>query len=163
MQEIPQEQKPKPQPSKIQVTEIAENKALLDNLEYGKVNKPLHFKLPPISLLNQPFEEKNEIDESEIDRKIEDLLAKLKMFRVEGDIVRTYSGPIVTTFEFRPAPHIKVSKILTLEDDLAMANTIIGVKTGMTARKATTVALYIVLAILVIILLYRYIDRRRLV
>ncbi len=49
------------------------------------------------------------------------------------------------------------------EDDLAMANTIIGVKTGMTARKATTVALYIVLAILVIILLYRYIDRRRLV
>ncbi len=121
VQEIPQEQKPKPQPSKIQVTEIAENKALLDNLEYGKVNKPLHFKLPPISLLNQPFEEKNEIDESEIDRKIEDLLAKLKMFRVEGDIVRTYSGPIVTTFEFRPAPHIKVSKILTLEDDLAMA------------------------------------------
>ena len=61
------------------------------------------------------------IDENEIDRKIEDLLAKLKMFRVEGDIVRTYSGPIVTTFEFRPAPHVKVSKILTLEDDLAMA------------------------------------------
>ncbi|MDE7235310.1 MAG: DNA translocase FtsK, partial [Helicobacter japonicus] len=35
--------------------------------------------------------------------------------------VRTYSGPIVTTFEFRPAPNVKVSKILTLEDDLAMA------------------------------------------
>lgn len=45
------------------------------------------------------------------------------------------------------------------EDDLAMANTIIGVKTGMTARKATTMALYLVLAILV----SRYIDRRRLV
>ena len=41
VQEIPQEQKPKPQPSKIQVTEIAENKALLDNLEYGKVNKQI--------------------------------------------------------------------------------------------------------------------------
>ena len=35
--------------------------------------------------------------------------------------MRTYTGPIVTTFEFRPAPHIKVSKILTLQDDLAMA------------------------------------------
>ena len=103
------------------VTELDENKALLSNLDYGNVAKPLHFKLPTTSLLNQPLSEKTEIDESEIDRKIEDLLAKLRTFRVEGDIARTYSGPIVTTFEFRPAPGIKVSKILTLEDDLAMA------------------------------------------
>ncbi|ASC93635.1 DNA translocase SpoIIIE [Sulfurospirillum diekertiae] len=36
-------------------------------------------------------------------------------------MVRTYSGPVVTTFEFKPAPHVKVSRILTLQDDLAMA------------------------------------------
>jgi S-DNA-T family DNA segregation ATPase FtsK/SpoIIIE len=36
-------------------------------------------------------------------------------------VVRTYSGPIVTTFEFKPAPNVKVSKILNLQDDLAMA------------------------------------------
>jgi len=35
--------------------------------------------------------------------------------------VRTYAGPVVTTFEFKPAAHIKVSKILNLQDDLAMA------------------------------------------
>lgn len=108
-------------PIYTRVTELDENKALLNNLDYGDVAKPLHFKLPTTSLLNQPLTEKTEIDESEIDRKIEDLLAKLRTFRVEGDIARTYSGPIVTTFEFRPAPGIKVSKILTLEDDLAMA------------------------------------------
>lgn len=108
-------------PKRHLVTELDENTALLSNLEYGKVLKPLNFKLPTTSLLNPPNQEKNEVDESEIDRKIEDLLAKLKMFRVEGDIARTYSGPIVTTFEFRPAPNVKVSKILTLEDDLAMA------------------------------------------
>lgn len=108
-------------PIYTRVTELDENKALLNNLDYGDVTKPLHFKLPTTSLLNQPLSEKTEIDESEIDRKIEDLLAKLRTFRVEGDIARTYSGPIVTTFEFRPAPGIKVSKILTLEDDLAMA------------------------------------------
>lgn len=123
IQEIPQAQKTYPlkNTQHTRITELAENKALLNNLEYGKVNAPLHFKLPNPSLLNQPQEQKGEVDESEIDRKIEDLLAKLKMFRVEGDIARTYSGPIVTTFEFRPAPNVKVSKILTLEDDLAMA------------------------------------------
>lgn len=108
-------------PLYTRVTELAENKALLGSLEYGVVSKPLHFKLPTTSLLNQYLDEKTEIDENEIDRKIEDLLAKLRTFRVEGDVARTYSGPIVTTFEFRPAPGIKVSKILTLEDDLAMA------------------------------------------
>lgn len=108
-------------PKRHLVTELDENTALLSGLEYGKVLKPLNFKLPTTSLLNPPNQEKTEVDESEIDRKIEDLLAKLKMFRVEGDIARTYSGPIVTTFEFRPAPNVKVSKILTLEDDLAMA------------------------------------------
>ncbi|TLD96057.1 DNA translocase FtsK [Helicobacter jaachi] len=119
--QAPHAQEPNHKPTHTRVTELAENKALLNNLEYGKVNKPLNFKLPSTSLLNQPLGEKVEIDGSEIDRKIEDLLSKLKMFRVEGDIARTYSGPIVTTFEFRPAPNVKVSKILTLEDDLAMA------------------------------------------
>ena len=48
-------------------------------------------------------------------------MEKLRRFKIDGDVVRTYSGPVVTTFEFKPAPHIKVSKILTLQDDLAMA------------------------------------------
>lgn len=43
------------------------------------------------------------------------------MFKIEGDVVRTYTGPVVTTFEFKPAPNVKVSKILNLQDDLAMA------------------------------------------
>lgn len=108
---------PKPQ----RISELEENNAALNTLDYGKMPKPLNFRLPSTSLLEKPNDIKADIDESEIDRKIEDLLAKLKVFKIEGDIVRTYSGPIVTTFEFRPAPHVKVGKILTLEDDLAMA------------------------------------------
>jgi len=61
------------------------------------------------------------VNENEIDQKIQDLLEKLRRFKIEGDVVRTYSGPVVTTFEFKPAPHVKVSRILTLQDDLAMA------------------------------------------
>ena len=32
------------------------------------------------------------------------------MFKIDGDVVRTYTGPVVTTFEFKPAPNVKVSK-----------------------------------------------------
>ena len=103
------------------LNEVAENKKLLDQIERGKVEKPKDFVLPPLKFLNDPPKRLHNINEAEIDQQISNLLDKLRKFKIDGDVVRTYTGPIVTTFEFRPAPHIKVSKILTLQDDLAMA------------------------------------------
>ncbi|PAF41883.1 DNA translocase FtsK [Helicobacter sp. 11S03491-1] len=103
------------------VKELSENTQLLQELEYGELEKPKDYKLPSTDLLEMPKIQSMQIDENEIDQKIQDLLIKLRMFKIDGDIARTYSGPIVTTFEFRPAPNVKVSRILTLEDDLAMA------------------------------------------
>ncbi len=103
------------------LNEVAENKKLLEQMEKGKVEKPKDFALPPLKFLADPPRRSNSVNEAEIDQKISDLLDKLRKFKIDGDVVRTYTGPIVTTFEFRPAPHIKVSKILTLQDDLAMA------------------------------------------
>lgn len=103
------------------LNEVAENKKLLDQIERGKVEKPKDFVLPPLKFLNDPPKRPHNINEAEIDQQISNLLDKLRKFKIDGDVVRTYTGPIVTTFEFRPAPHIKVSKILTLQDDLAMA------------------------------------------
>ena len=103
------------------LNEVAENKKLLEQIEKGKVEKPKDFALPPLKFLADPPRRSNSVNEVEIDQKISDLLDKLRKFKIDGDVVRTYTGPIVTTFEFRPAPHIKVSKILTLQDDLAMA------------------------------------------
>ena len=103
------------------LNEVAENKKLLDQIERGKVEKPKDFVLPPLKFLNDPPKRSHNINETEIDQQISNLLDKLRKFKIDGDVVRTYTGPIVTTFEFRPAPHIKVSKILTLQDDLAMA------------------------------------------
>ena len=103
------------------VEELEENSKLLDQIEKGKVAKPKNFKLPKLDFLQKAPKTTRKINEAEIDRKIEDLLSKLQQFRVDGDVVRTYSGPLVTTFEFKPAPNVKVSKILGLQDDLAMA------------------------------------------
>ena len=103
------------------VSELEENSKLLDQIDKGKVAKPKNFKLPKLDFLQKAPKVTKKVNEAEIDRKIEDLLAKLQQFRVDGDVIRTYSGPLVTTFEFKPAPNVKVSKILGLQDDLAMA------------------------------------------
>ncbi len=103
------------------VAELEENKKLLEDIDVGNVEKPKDFKLPPADFFAKPAKTKMKINESAIDKKIEDLLEKLMQFKIEGDVVRTYTGPIVTTFEFKPAPNVKVSKILGLQDDLAMA------------------------------------------
>ena len=103
------------------VSELEENSKLMDELEKGKIAKPKNFKLPKIDFLQKAPKSKKKVNEAEIDKKIEELLSKLAQFRVDGDVVRTYSGPLVTTFEFKPAPNVKVSKILGLQDDLAMA------------------------------------------
>ncbi len=104
----------------VMVKELSENKEILDGLDYGEVQKPKDYELPTTQLLDAVCLKDTSLDENEIDQKIQDLLSKLRTFKIDGDIIRTYSGPIVTTFEFRPAPNVKVSRILGLSDDLAM-------------------------------------------
>ncbi|MDD2829093.1 MAG: DNA translocase FtsK [Sulfuricurvum sp.] len=103
------------------VDELEENKILLEQIDKGVSEKPKNFKLPPTDFLQYPPKKQNVVDESELDDKIRDLIEKLAHFNIDGDVVRTYAGPVVSTFEFKPAANIKVSKILGLQDDLAMA------------------------------------------
>ncbi|EAJ8474718.1 cell division protein FtsK [Campylobacter upsaliensis] len=110
-----------PQKRSVLAKEIAINQALLAEIEQGDFEDPKDFILPPLDFLANPDEKKQEIDESEIDKKIYDLLEKLRRFKIGGDVISTYTGPVVTTFEFRPSADVKVSRILNLQDDLAMA------------------------------------------
>lgn len=103
------------------VDELEENSKILAQMDKGNVVKPKNFRLPRLDFLHKAPKASRRINEAEIDLKIGELLEKLAQFRISGDVVRTYSGPLVTTFEFKPAPNVKVSKILGLQDDLAMA------------------------------------------
>lgn len=49
------------------------------------------------------------------------LIEKLATFRIQGEVVGTTSGPVVTQFEVEPAPGVKVARIANLEADLALA------------------------------------------
>jgi len=111
----------KEQNGAIVVEELEENAKLLATMEKGKVEKPKNFTLPKVDFLQKAKAKAKAIDESELDEKIHYLIEKLAHFKINGDVVRTYAGPVVSTFEFKPAADVKVSKILGLQDDLAMA------------------------------------------
>ncbi|QOY53273.1 DNA translocase FtsK [Candidatus Sulfurimonas baltica] len=111
----------KEQSSAIVVDELEENAKLLASIEKGEVEKPKNFTLPSVDFLQKPNSKAHSVDERELDDKIGFLIEKLAHFKIDGDVVRTYAGPVVSTFEFKPAANVKVSKILNLQDDLAMA------------------------------------------
>ena len=111
----------KEQKNAIVIDELEENKKLLDSIEKGESEKPKNFTLPSVNFLQKPNSKAHSVDESELDDKIKFLIEKLAHFKIEGDVVRTYAGPVVSTFEFKPAANVKVSRILNLQDDLAMA------------------------------------------
>ena len=113
--------KVKEQKNALIVDELEENTKLLEGIEKGKVEKPKNFTLPSVNFLQKPSVTSHTIDESEVDDKIRYLIEKLAHFKIDGDVVRTYAGPVVSTFEFKPAANVKVSRILNLQDDLAMA------------------------------------------
>ncbi|MBT5968153.1 MAG: DNA translocase FtsK [Nitrospina sp.] len=80
------------------------------------------YQIPPVNLLNEPLpiEDSDEMKE-EILISTSILERKLADFGVEGKVVQVLPGPVITLYEFEPAPGIKVSRILALSDDLALA------------------------------------------
>jgi len=101
------QQKPKAQPKKPKVASVSKNTA---GDEY-----------PNTELLTAPPEQKT-TQTPEVLQPLADRLKEcLNDFNVQGEIKRVVPGPVVTMFEFKPAPGIKVSKIENLTDDIALA------------------------------------------
>jgi S-DNA-T family DNA segregation ATPase FtsK/SpoIIIE len=76
---------------------------------------------PSVSLLSQPIQLEDIITTEELQTEADLLVAKLADFDIQGRVTEIHPGPVVTTFEFEPAPGVKVSQIVSREDDLAMA------------------------------------------
>jgi S-DNA-T family DNA segregation ATPase FtsK/SpoIIIE len=79
------------------------------------------YRLPPPSLLDPPQKGAQPIDEAALLTSSRILENKLADFGVAGKVVAVRPGPVITTFEFEPAPGVKVSRIVNLADDLTMA------------------------------------------
>ncbi len=79
------------------------------------------FTLPPLDVLSCERKERSALDKEVFLSTAEKLRAKLADFGIDGEVVEIRPGPVVTMYEFLPGPGIKVSKIASLADDLAMA------------------------------------------
>ncbi len=79
------------------------------------------YKLPSIQLLKYDSTQQNTLDKSAMLELSAKLTQTLENYGVKGDVVAIRPGPVVTMYEFAPAPGTRVNKITNLTDDLALA------------------------------------------
>ncbi|OHB33783.1 MAG: cell division protein FtsK [Desulfuromonadaceae bacterium GWC2_58_13] len=106
----------RPQIKTKKKAEVAPLQEAFDFLEpSGTYHKPL------LSLLDHEGEAPPPVDREALMANAKILESKLKDFNVDGEVVEVKPGPVVTMYEFLPAPGVKVNKIAGLSDDLSMA------------------------------------------
>jgi len=86
------------------------------------------FKLPPVDFLDDPEPRPQSTDSENLKMQSRLLEKKLEDFGVTGQVVTVTPGPVITTFEYAPAPGVKINRIVNLSDDLALALKAIGIR-----------------------------------
>jgi len=79
------------------------------------------FQLPSFNLLKSPEIRHIDADNENLRMQSKLLEKKLEDFGVKGQVAEVSPGPVITTFEYKPAPGIKINKVVNLTDDLALA------------------------------------------
>lgn len=101
---------------------VEKPKEMITDFTPAYQEKETQFSLPNLDTLIQSHEtsynSKNILEEQKL--QAERLEGKLLHFGIEGKVTAIHPGPIVTLFEYTPAIGTKISKIIALEDDLAM-------------------------------------------
>lgn len=79
------------------------------------------YAVPTLALLDPPVRLAVKVDEDALHTSSQILENKLGDFGVSGSVVAVRPGPVITTYEFEPAPGVKVNRVVSLADDLQMA------------------------------------------
>jgi S-DNA-T family DNA segregation ATPase FtsK/SpoIIIE len=107
---------PKPDPVAERAERITAELDASDEPEPGMGDE-----CPPLDLLAEPPARNADQDRRALDAAGEKLMAALRTFKVDGELVGRTTGPTVTQYEVEPAAGVKVRQIATLADDLALA------------------------------------------
>ncbi|MDH3304510.1 MAG: DNA translocase FtsK [Gammaproteobacteria bacterium] len=94
--------------------------ALFDPPEAGE--------LPPLSILDDPPEQKHGYSEESLEAMSRLVELKLKDFNIDVEVRSVSPGPVITRFELDPAPGVKVSQIANLSKDLARSLSVVSVR-----------------------------------
>ena len=84
--------------------------------------------LPSLDLLSLPSKDAPRVRREDLEARGKALMECLKDFDIQSELVRITPGPVVTMYEVRPAPGIRVNRIANLSDDLALALKAIAVR-----------------------------------
>jgi len=103
-------------------------KPKLHQEQFPFMKDPGDFELPPLTLLDTYEKKDQEVHQQSLIMNSRLLEKKLKDFGVEGQVTEVSPGPVITMYEFEPAPGVKISRITGLADDLAMAMRAISIR-----------------------------------
>jgi S-DNA-T family DNA segregation ATPase FtsK/SpoIIIE len=109
----------KPAPPKIKPEPRPAAKPKQEKFEFMRSTGD--YQLPPVGLLSDPPRDRAKTSEEELLANSRILEKKLGDFNIEGRVTQVHPGPVITLYEFEPAPGIKVNQIVNLSDDLALA------------------------------------------
>jgi len=98
-----------------------ENAEVDEKLLPNQWEEKIEYKFPTIDLLNKAPEEDYQVAEEELTRNAQLLKDKLKLFDIDIKDISVTPGPVVTLYEIVPAPGVKISRIVGLENDIALA------------------------------------------
>jgi DNA segregation ATPase FtsK/SpoIIIE, S-DNA-T family len=91
-------------------------------------DRPAAKELPALKLLDDPPARQSGYSAEALEAMSRLVELKLRDFGVEAEVVEVHPGPVITRFELRPAPGVKVSQITALAKDLARALSVISVR-----------------------------------
>lgn len=84
-------------------------------------DEEIKYTRPPLTLLDPVPEENFKVAEDELKRNAELLKEKLALFDIKIEDITVTPGPVVTLYEIVPSPGVKISRIVSLENDIALA------------------------------------------
>lgn len=107
---------------------IEEEKVNLDERTVESPAAGIKYEFPSVDLLDDDSDSRPPIDYDELEENKQILLDKLLTYNIEIVNIDAVVGPTVTLYELTPAPGVKISRIKSLEDDLAMAMAARGIR-----------------------------------
>ncbi len=122
----PPKEKPKPEkkaPEKIPDKKITETTTTGAETPVKKVRKKaaeIDFQSEFLNILQDPHTDIG-IDRDTLQKEADLLTSRLSEFGVSGRVTGVESGPVISRYEFEPAPGVKVNQIANLDNDLALA------------------------------------------
>ena len=117
-----QQKKAKPRAKVIIVEPPPEPPKKPKQESFSFMNMVGDFRLPSLDLLNELPEMKDvEIQRESLEMNARRLEKKLADYGVQGEVAEIHPGPVITMYEYKPAPGVKISKVAGLSDDLALA------------------------------------------